>query len=62
MKSPDWRQACFDKLQIIYYVQGGAGSVVLEGFNFKTNPFLEGKFFTSEKREGVKSFDTATAV
>ena len=62
MESPDWRQACFDKLQIIYYVPGGEGSVVLEGFNFKTNPFLEGKFFTSEKREGGKSFDTATAV
>ena len=31
----------------------GVGAVVLEeGYNFKTSPFLGGKFFTGEKHEG----------
>ena len=37
---------------IVYYVPGGA--VVLEGggYNFKTSPFLGGKFFSGKKHEG----------
>ena len=41
------------------------GAVVLEGgggYNFKTSPFLGGKFFSGKKHEGVKFYDTATAV
>ena len=37
--------------------------MVLEGgYNFKTSPFLGGKFFSGKKHEGVKFYDTATAV
>ena len=36
---------------IVYYIPGGA--VVLEGgYNFKTSPFLGGKFFSGKKHEG----------
>ena len=37
---------------------GGGGG----GYNFKTSPFLGGKFFTGKKHEGVgvKFYDTAT--
>ena len=32
---------------------GGGGAVVLEGgYNFKTSPFLGGKFFSGKKHEG----------
>ena len=32
---------------------GGRGVVILEGgYNFKTSPFLGGKFFTGKKHEG----------
>ena len=38
---------------IVNYVPGGGGAVVLEGvYNFKTSPFMGGKFFTGKKNEG----------
>ena len=36
---------------IVYYVRGGVGGFG-GGYNFKTSPFLGGKFFTGKKHEG----------
>ena len=41
---------------------GGGGGGLEGGYNVKTSPFLGGKFFTGKKHEGVKFYDTATAV
>ena len=46
---------------MVYYVPGRP--VVLEvGYNFKASPFWEGYLFNSNKREGVKFYDTVTVV
>ena len=43
--------------------EGGGAAVVLEGGTIlKQAAFLGGKFFTGKKHEGVKFYDTATAV
>ena len=41
---------------------GGGGGGLVVGEKVKKSPFLGGKFFTGKKHEGVKFYDTATAV
>ena len=37
---------------IVYYVPRGGGGFGGGGYNFKTSPFLGGKFFSGKKHEG----------